>query len=417
MSAVLPPAGLDETPESSPLGGGQGGGTTALAPAPPLPREGREPGLPPGTEPGRLPPRPVLLSRLGWSAFILALLVVCALAPLLNLVVPAGSAFHMSDYAVALVGKIMCYAICALAMDLIWGYTGILSLGHGLFFALGGYVMGMYLMRQIGQDGSYQSELPDFMVFLDWKTLPWHWRFSDSFIATLFLIVAVPGLVAFVFGYFAFRSRIKGVYFSIITQALTFAAMLLFFRNETGFGGNNGFTDFKRILGIAIATPSMRMTLFVITGLTLLGFFLFARWLVAAKFGRVLQAVRDAETRVMFSGYNPIGYKLTIWTLSAMMCGVAGALYVPQVGIINPGEMSPANSIEIAIWAAVGGRASLIGPIIGAFLVNGVKSWLTVSAPEYWLYFLGALFIAVTLFLPNGIVGLVKKLAGRGATR
>lgn len=361
-----------------------------------------------------LPDKPVVLTRMGWTAFVLALLIVCAVAPLLNLVVPEGSVFHMSDYAVALVGKIMCFAICALAMDLIWGYTGILSLGHGLFFALGGYAMGMYLMRQIGRDGNYKSDLPDFMVFLDWKELPWHWTFSDSFIATLFLIVAVPGLVAFVFGFFAFRSRIKGVYFSIITQAMTFAAMLLFFRNETGFGGNNGFTDFKRILGIAIATPSMRMAIFVLTGITLLGFFLFARWLVASKFGRVLQAIRDAETRVMFSGYNPIGYKLTIWVISAIMCGVAGALYVPQVGIINPSEMSPANSIEIAIWAAVGGRASLIGPIVGAFVVNGAKSWLTVTAPEYWLYFLGALFILVTLFLPNGIVGLVKKLRQGG---
>jgi urea transport system permease protein len=359
-----------------------------------------------------LPPKPAVMSGTGWTAFIVALIVVCAVAPALNLLVPQGSTFHLSDYAVGLIGKIMCYAICALAMDLIWGYTGILSLGHGLFFALGGYAMGMYLMRQIGLDGNYKSELPDFMVFLDWKTLPWHWTFSDSFIATLFLIVVVPGLVAFVFGYFAFRSRIKGVYFSIITQAMTFAAMLLFFRNETGFGGNNGFTDFKRIIGIAIATPSMRMTLFVMTGLTLLGFFLFARWLVTSKFGRVLQAVRDAESRVMFSGYNPLGYKLTIWVISAVMCGVAGALYVPQVGIINPSEMSPANSIEIAIWAAVGGRATLIGPIIGAFIVNGAKSWLTVTAPEFWLYFLGALFIAVTLFLPNGVVGLVKKLWG-----
>ena len=356
-----------------------------------------------------LPAKPAVLSPAGWSAFVVALIVVCGVAPLLNLFVPESSIFHMSDYAVALVGKIMCYAICALAMDLIWGYTGILSLGHGLFFALGGYVMGMYLMRQIGRDGNYKSDLPDFMVFLDWKTLPWHWTFSDSFVATLFLIVAVPGLVAFVFGFFAFRSRIKGVYFSIITQAMTFAAMLLFFRNETGFGGNNGFTDFKRILGIAIATPSMRMTIFVLTGLTLLGFFLFARWLVTSKYGRVLQAIRDAESRVMFSGYNPLGYKLSIWVISAIMCGVAGALYVPQVGIINPSEMSPANSIEIAIWAAVGGRATLIGPIVGAFIVNGAKSWLTVSAPEYWLYFLGALFIGVTLFLPNGVVGLVKK--------
>ncbi|MDB5955193.1 MAG: urtC [Ramlibacter sp.] len=322
---------------------------------------------------------------------------------------PATSALHLSDYAVGLVGKIMCYAIAALAMDLIWGYTGILSLGHGLFFALGGYAMGMYLMRQIGRDGQYHSELPDFMVFLDWKALPWHWTFSGSLGATLFLVVAVPGIVAFVFGYFAFRSRIKGVYFSIITQALTYAAMLLFFRNETGFGGNNGFTDFKRLAGIAIATPQMRMFLFVLTGVTLLAFFLFARWLVASKFGRVLQAIRDAESRVMFCGYSPLGYKLTIWTLSAIMSGVAGALYVPQVGIINPGEMSTASSIEIAVWAAVGGRATLVGPVLGAFIVNGAKSWLTVAAPEFWLYFLGALFIGVTLFLPEGVVGLARK--------
>jgi urea transport system permease protein len=362
-----------------------------------------------------LPSPPRLLTRSGWAGFLLALVAVCAAAPVMNLLVPEGSVFHLSDYGVALVGKIMCYAICALAMDLIWGYTGILSLGHGLFFALGGYAMGMYLMRQIGTDGNYKSNLPDFMVFLDWKELPWHWALSGSFVATLLLVVAVPGLVALVFGYFAFRSRIKGVYFSIITQAMTYAAMLLFFRNETGFGGNNGFTDFKRILDIPIATPAMRMTLFVLTGLTLLGFFLFGRWLIASKFGRVLQAIRDAESRVMFSGYNPLPYKLTIWVISAVMCGVAGALYVPQVGIINPSEMSAAASIEMAIWTAVGGRASLVGPIVGAFMVNGAKSWLTVAAPEFWLYFLGALFIAVTLFLPNGVVGLVKKLRGEKA--
>jgi urea transport system permease protein len=404
MSAVLPPDRLVDLQEPSPPGGGQGGSSAAPvhAPTPAHPQRGREEVI--------LPRRAPLLTRTGWTAFLVALIAVCALAPVLNLVVPAASPLHMSDYAVALVGKIMCYAICALAMDLIWGYTGILSLGHGLFFALGGYAMGMYLMRQIGRDGNYHSDLPDFMVFLDWKVLPWHWNFSDSFVATCILIVAVPALVAFVFGYFAFRSRIKGVYFSIITQALTYAAMLLFFRNETGFGGNNGFTDFKRIVGIAIATPQTRMVLFVLTGVILLGFFLFARWLVASKFGRVLQAIRDAESRVMFSGYNPIGFKLTIWTISAVMCGVAGALYVPQVGIINPGEMSPANSIEIAIWAAVGGRATLVGPIVGAFLVSGAKSWLTVTAPEFWLYFLGALFIAVTLFLPDGVMGLVKKL-------
>lgn len=359
-----------------------------------------------------LPAPGPLLTRGAFSGVMVALLVVCAVAPALNLLVPEGSVFHLSGYMVGLLGKIMCYAICALAVDLIWGYTGILSLGHGLFFALGGYVMGMYLMRQIGRDGNYKSDLPDFMVFLDWKELPWHWALSDSFIATLLLIVLVPGLVAFVFGYFAFRSRIKGVYFSIITQALTFAALLLFFRNETGMGGNNGFTDFKRILGMPLATEGMRMTLFVITGLTLLAFYVFARWLVNSKFGRVLQAVRDAESRVMFCGYNPLPYKLTIWTISAVMCGVAGALYVPQVGIINPGEMSTAASIEMAVWAAVGGRATLVGPIIGAFIVNGAKSWLTVSFPEYWLYFLGALFIAVTLYMPQGVVGLVKKIKG-----
>ena len=360
-----------------------------------------------------LPRRAPLLSRAGWAAFFTALIAVCALAPALNLWVPEGSPFHLSGYMVTLLGKIMCYAICALAIDLIWGYTGILSLGHGLFFALGGYMMGMYLMRQIGREGSYQSDLPDFMVFLDWKQLPWHWALSDSFVATLILIVAVPGLVAFVFGYFAFRSRIQGVYFSIITQALTFAAMLLFFRNETGFGGNNGFTDFKRILGLPLATPQMRMTLFVLTGVALLGFFLLARWLVNAKFGRVLQAIRDAERRTMFCGYDPLPYKLTIWVISAMMCGVAGALYVPQVGIINPSEMSTGASIEMAVWAAVGGRATLIGPIVGAFLVNGAKSWLTVAAPEYWLFFLGGLFIVVTLFMPQGVVGLVRRVFKR----
>jgi urea transport system permease protein len=242
---------------------------------------------------------------------------------------------------------------------------------------------------------------------------------SEYFVWALFLTVAVPGLLAFLFGYFAFRSRIKGVYFSIITQALTFAAMLLFFRNETGFGGNNGFTDFKRILSVPIATPSMRITLCVITGLTLVAFYLIAKYIVESKYGRVLQAIRDAESRVLFTGYNTLWYKLSIWTISAMMCGVAGALYVPQVGIINPGEMSPAASIEIAIWAAVGGRATLIGPIIGAFFVNGAKSWFTVAFPEFWLYFLGALFIAVTLFLPQGIIGLARKLgsARKGSSK
>ncbi|MEX8519450.1 MAG: urea ABC transporter permease subunit UrtC [Leptothrix sp. (in: b-proteobacteria)] len=355
------------------------------------------------------PKRGLLLGPRGWLAVLAALITVVLLVPALNLLVPDGNIFHLSEYSVALVGKIMCYAICALAMDLIWGYTGILSLGHGLFFALGGYAMGMYLMRQIGRDGNYKSDLPDFMVFLDWKTLPWQWTFSDSFVFQMAMVILVPALLSFVFGFFAFRSRIKGVYFSIITQAMTFAAMLLFFRNETGFGGNNGFTDFKRILNIPIAQPSTRMTLFVLTGLTLICFYLLARVIVHSKYGRVLQAIRDAESRVMFTGYDPIAYKLSIWTLSAVMCGVAGALYVPQVGIINPGEMSAAASIEIAIWTAVGGRATLIGPIVGAFFVNGAKSWFTQVFPEFWLYFLGALFIAVTLFLPQGLVGLFRK--------
>ena len=354
----------------------------------------------------------------GWITLAAFALVLFVLIPVANLAIPPESAFHVSTYWVTLAGKIMCYAMVALAMDLIWGYCGILSLGHGLFFALGGYAMGMYLMRQIGREGQYKSDMPDFMVFLDWKTFPWQWWNSDQFWWTMLLVVLVPGLLAFVFGFFAFRSRIKGVYFSIITQALTYAAMLLFFRNETGFGGNNGFTDFKRILGIAIATPETRVGLFAITGVALIGTLLLGRFIVTSKLGRILEAIRDAEQRVMFCGYNTVHYKLFIWTLSAVICGIAGALYVPQVGIINPSEMSPANSIEIAIWVAVGGRGTLTGAIVGAFVVNGAKSFFTQAFPEYWLYVLGLLFIIVTLFMPQGIVGLAKKLtSGRGAGR
>jgi urea transport system permease protein len=341
----------------------------------------------------------------GWIAVAVLAVIALVVFPVCNLLVPKTSFLHVSDYAVSLTGKILCYAMVALAMDLIWGYTGILSLGHGLFFALGGYGMGMYLMRSIGRDGVYKSDLPDFMVFLDWKSLPWYWNFTEHFWYAMLLVVLVPGILAFVFGFFAFRSRIKGVYFSIITQAMTYAFMLLFFRNDTGFGGNNGFTDFKRILGVPIATSEMRMTLFCLSALVLIGMLLMARYLVTSKLGRVLTAIRDAESRVMFSGYNPVNYKLFIWTLSAVMCGIAGALYVPQVGIINPSEMSPANSIEFAIWVAVGGRGSLVGAILGAGIVNGAKSWFTVAFPEYWLFFLGALFIVVTLFLPKGVVG------------
>ncbi|APV52461.1 urea ABC transporter permease subunit UrtC [Betaproteobacteria bacterium GR16-43] len=345
----------------------------------------------------------------GWTMLIACAVVVFAVFPVLNLVVPETSAFHLSAFWVTLFGKIMCYAIVAVAMDLIWGYAGILSLGHGLFFALGGYAFGMYLMRQIGADGQYRMNMPDFMVFLDWKTFPWHWTGSEHFWWAVFLVLVVPGLLAFVFGYFAFRSRVKGVYFSIITQALTFAAMLLFFRNNTGFGGNNGFTDFKRILDIPITTPETRMALFAITGAALIGTLLLGRFIVTSKFGRVLSAIRDAETRVMFCGYDTVHYKLFVWTLSAVLCAIAGALYVPQVGIINPSEMSPANSIEIAIWVAVGGRGTLAGPILGAFLVNGGKSVFTQYFPEFWLYLLGLVFILVTLFLPAGVAGLLDK--------
>jgi urea transport system permease protein len=337
----------------------------------------------------------------------------CVLVPILHLALPVGHPLHLSDYFVTLVGKILCYAIVAVAFDLIWGHTGILSLGHGIFFALGGYAFGMYLMRSIGQDGSYHSDLPDFMVFLNWKELPWYWIGSDHLLWAVFLVLTIPASLALVFGYFAFRSRIRGVYFSIITQALTYACMLLFFRNETGFGGNNGFTDFKRILGFSITAPEMRVTLFSLSALMLLFTLIIARFLVASKFGRVLNAIRDAESRVMFIGYDPLGFKLFIWTLSAVLCAIAGALYVPQVGIINPGEMSPANSIEIAIWVAVGGRGKLTGAVLGAFIVNLAKSWFTMSFPEYWLFFLGAIFVLVTLYLPDGVVGLWEKIFHR----
>ncbi|HTO19065.1 MAG TPA: urea ABC transporter permease subunit UrtC [Pseudomonas sp.] len=340
--------------------------------------------------------------RVSLAIGLIVLAVLLAL-PLLHLL-PGEHALHVSSYTLTLVGKILCYAVVALALDLVWGYAGLLSLGHGLFFALGGYAMGMYLMRQSAGDG-----LPAFMAFLSWSELPWYWVGTQHFLWALCLVVLVPGLLAFVFGYFAFRSRIKGVYFSIMTQALTFAGMLLFFRNETGFGGNNGFTDFKRILGFDITAPGTRAVLFLASVLLLLGSLYLGFRLARSKFGRVLTAVRDAENRLMFCGYDPRGYKLFIWVLSAVLCGLAGALYVPQVGIINPSEMSPTNSIEAAVWVALGGRGSLIGPLLGAGLVNGMKSFFTVALPEYWLFFLGALFILVTLYLPKGIYGLIKR--------
>ena len=350
----------------------------------------------------------------GWVVLGICAFIAFVLFPVLSIAVPPDSAFHLSQYWVTLIGKIMCYAIVAIAMDLIWGYTGILSLGHGLFFALGGYAMGMYLMRSIKGEGVYRSELPDFMVFLDWKQLPWYWHGFDNFHFALLMALVVPGLLAFLFGYMTFRSRIRGVYFSIVTQALIYAAMLLFFRNNTGFGGNNGMTDFKRILGYSLREPSTKMALYVASGAALLLAYLCCRYIVTSRFGRALTAIRDAELRVRFLGYDTTRYKLFVWTFSAMLCGLAGALYVPQVGIINPSEMQPSNSIEMAIWVAVGGRGSLVGGILGAWLINGAKSWLTVAFPSVWLYFLGALFILVTLFLPHGLVGLRALVRKRG---
>ena len=363
-----------------------------------------------------------LHTRRGWLAILVGSLLLTGIVPVFNGLLPANSPLHLPDYLVPLFGKFLCFAVVALAMDLIWGYAGILSLGHGLFFALGGYAMGMYLMRSIGSDGVYRSELPDFMVFLDWKELPWYWYGFSNFHFALAMAVLIPGLLAFVFGYLAFRSRIRGVYFSIVTQALTYAAMLLFFRNNTGFGGNNGLTDFKRILGYSLQSHSTRVVLYVSSALLLVVGYLACRFIVKSKLGRTLTAIRDAELRVRFCGYDTTAYKLFVWTFSAMLCGLAGALYVPQVGIINPSEMQPSNSIEIAIWVAVGGRGSLLGGVLGAWLVNGVKSWLTVAFPSAWLYFLGALFILVTLFLPKGLVGIrgsfatvVARLGRKGA--
>jgi len=339
------------------------------------------------------------------------LLALALLVPLLNLALPATSPFHVSSFAVTLIGKYLCYALLALSVGLIWGYGGILSLGHGAFFALGGYAMGMYLMRQIGPRGVYgHPELPDFMVFLNWRELPWYWYGFDVFPFAMLMVLFVPGLLAFVFGWFAFRSRVTGVYFSIITQALTYALMLAFFRNNMGFGGNNGLTDFKDILGFPLQSDATRAGLFAASAIALAAAFLLCRLIVSSRYGKVLIAIRDAESRTRFLGYRVQNYKLFAFTLSAMLAGIAGALYVPQVGIINPGEFAPTNSIEVVIWVAVGGRGTLVGPIIGAVLVNYAKTWFTGALPEYWLYALGALFVAVTLFLPRGILGFAQQM-------
>jgi urea transport system permease protein len=345
-----------------------------------------------------------------WASFLACGAILVLVVPAFNFWVPPDSAAAMPDYLVPLLGKYLCYALLALSLDLIWGYAGILSLGHGAFFALGGYCMGMYLMRQIGTRGVYGNPLlPDFMVFLNWKELPWFWWGFDHFAYAAAMVVLVPGVLALVFGWLAFRSRVTGVYLSIITQAMTYALMLAFFRNDMGFGGNNGMTDYKDILGWDVHQPATRLGLYMASAVALGAGYLCCRFITDSKLGRVLLAVRDAESRVRFLGYSVTGAKLFVFTLSAVLAGIAGALYVPQVGIINPSEFSPGNSIEIAIWVSVGGRGTLVGAIVGAVLVNSAKTWLTGAAPETWLYFLGALFILTTLVFPRGIVGLVKR--------
>jgi urea transport system permease protein len=346
-----------------------------------------------------------------WTGFVLAGLVLGLLVPLLNRWVAPDSSFAVPDYLVPLLGKYLCYAILALSLDLVWGYAGILSLGHGAFFALGGYCMGMYLMRQIGTRGVYGNpQLPDFMVFLNWSELPWFWWGFDHFAYAAAMVMLVPGVFALVFGWLAFRSRVTGVYLSIITQAMTYALWLAFFRNDMGFGGNNGLTDYKDILGWDVHLPETRLGLYLASVVGLGIAFLVCRFIIASKLGRVLLAVRDAESRVRFLGYSTTRAKLFVFTISAVLAGIAGALYVPQVGIINPSEFSPGNSIEIAIWVSVGGRGTLTGAMLGAALVNLAKTWLTGAAPEIWLFFLGGLFVLTTLAFPRGLVGALRYL-------
>ncbi len=349
-----------------------------------------------------------LLNDRGGMILLTILIAAAILVPAGNLLVPESSAFHVPTWMLSLLGKYLCYALLALSVDLIWGFCGILSLGHGAFFALGGYSMGMYLMRQIGDRGVYGDPiLPDFMVFLNWKELPWYWYGFDMFWFAIVMAMFVPGLLAFVFGFLAFRSRVTGVYLSIITQAMTYALLLAFFRNDMGFGGNNGLTDFKDLLGFSLQSDGTRAGLFVASCVFLGICYIVARGITQSRLGKVLIAIRDAESRVRFTGYRVEYYKLFVFTVSAVMAGIAGALYVPQVGIINPGEFAPALSIEIVIWVAVGGRGTLYGAVLGAFIVNYAKTFFTGVMPDFWLFFLGGLFIAVTLFLPKGVIGAV----------
>lgn len=362
--------------------------------------------------------RSLLANDVGGKRLVIALLIIAVVVPFLNLAFPEDSLLHVSDYTLTLVGKYLCFAMLALAVDLIWGYCGILSLGHGAFFALGGYAMGMYLMRQIGDRGVYgNAELPDFMVFLNWSELPWYWFGFDNFGFAMLMVVLAPGLLAFVFGWLAFRSRVTGVYFSIISQALTYALLLAFFRNDMGFGGNNGLTDFKDILGFSLQSDITRSVLFALSALFLVLFYLVCRWVVGTKLGRVLIGIRDAESRTRFTGYKVEYFKLFVFVMSAMIAGVAGALYVPQVGIINPGEFSPLNSIEIVIWVAIGGRGTLYGAVVGAILVNYAKTYFTGALPEVWLFMLGGLFVVSTIYLPKGVVGIIGMVKEKRASR
>ncbi|AUM12636.1 urea ABC transporter permease subunit UrtC [Ketobacter alkanivorans] len=364
-------------------------------------------------------------SRLAWlmndvagKRLLAVILTAIIVLPMLNMLVPESSVFHVSSYTIGLLGKYLCYALLALAVDLIWGYCGILSLGHGAFFALGGYAMGMYMMRQIGDRGVYGNPLlPDFMVFLNWQELPWYWFGFDNFFFAMAMVAIAPAILAFVFGWLAFRSRVTGVYLSIITQAMTYALMLAFFRNDMGFGGNNGLTDFKDLLGFSLQADSTKVALFVCSGIALILGYLLCRFVVSSKLGRVLVSIRDAESRTRFIGYRVEHYKLFVFVLSAILAGIAGALYVPQVGIINPGEFSPINSIEIIIWVAVGGRGFLYGAVIGAVLVNYGKTFFTGAFPEVWLFMLGGLFVVSTLFLPQGVVGVVQQWKDKRAEK
>lgn len=352
----------------------------------------------------------VLRDDRGGQVILSVLFCMTIILPYLNLALPESHAWHVSTYQLNLFGKYLCYALLAMSVDLVWGYMGFLTLGHGAYFGLGGYAMGMYLMRQIGDRGVYGNpELPDFMVFLNWQELPWYWMGFNWFPVALIAVFLVPGLLAFLFGWFAFRSRVNGVYLSIISQAMTYALMLAFFRNEFGFGGNNGLTDFKDILGFPVNAQHTRVALFVVTAVSVICGYLLCRSIVASRAGRVVVAIRDAESRTRFLGYQVANYQLMILVVSAMLAGLAGALYVPQVGIINPGEFSPLNSIEIVIWVAIGGRATLYGAVVGALLVNFAKSWFTAAYPEYWLFALGGLFVVTTLWLPFGVAGLRRK--------